>query len=107
MPLLSQATTRTPAGGMPTASQPSPGDRMSASHPTDALGTLPNRAACRAQSTSRMSTGHRMSGQTRIPVCGSAGTRTGDPLTKGQHSERLPRKLRNACIQGKCRENLT
>ena len=45
---------RAPAGGMPTASQPY-GGRMSPSHPTDALGTLPNRAACPAQSTSRMS----------------------------------------------------
>src|SRR5512132_789144 len=54
MPLLSQATTWATAGGMPTASQPS-GDRMSPSHPADAHSTLPNQAACRAHSTSRMS----------------------------------------------------
>jgi hypothetical protein len=40
MPLLSQATTWAPAGGMPTASQPY-GGRMSPSHPADAHGTLP------------------------------------------------------------------
>ena len=39
---------------MPTVSQPY-GGRMSPSQPVDAQGTLPNRAACRAQSTSRMS----------------------------------------------------
>ena len=41
MPLLSQATTWAPAGGMPTVSQPY-GGRMSPSHPADAHGTLPN-----------------------------------------------------------------
>jgi len=40
---------------MPTVSQPY-GGRMSPSHPVDALGKLPNRAACPGQSTSRMST---------------------------------------------------
>ena len=40
MPLLSQATTWAPAGGMPTASQPN-GGRMSPSHPADTHSTLP------------------------------------------------------------------
>jgi hypothetical protein len=43
------------AGGRHAHGEPAYGGRMSPSHPVDALGTLPNRAACRAQSTSRMS----------------------------------------------------